>query len=282
MIKAVWDLLRLEHGFMYALGVVVGIIVSSGLDFGLKDIILGSLTAIFCQASAFALNDYLDYEVDLANKRLDRPLVRGDLSRRSALLTGIILAPLGFLSAFAISPNAFLLALAITLLGHIYNLKLKEFGLIGNIYIAFSMCAPFIFGSVVATNTITPQIAILSIIAFLSGVAREIMKGIEDVEGDALRNVRTVARVKGVEFASKLSASLFLIAVALSFVPFLFVEGYVLDLKYLLPVLVTDFMLAKISFELLRKHKPEDIRKFRKQTLLALLFGLIGFLLGAL
>ncbi len=282
MIKAVWDLLRLEHGFMYALGVVVGIIVSSGLNFGLKDIIFGSLTAIFCQASAFALNDYLDYEVDLANERFDRPLVRGDLSRRSALLIGIILAPLGFLSAFAISLNAFLLALAITLLGYLYNLKLKEFGLIGNFYIAFSMCAPFIFGSVVATNTITPQIAVLSIIAFLSGVAREVMKGIEDVEGDALRNVRTVARVKGVEFASKLSASLFLIAVALSFVPFLFVEGYVLDLKYLLPVLVTDFMLAKISFELLRRHEPEDIRRFRKQTLLALLFGLIGFLLGAL
>jgi len=178
-IKAIWDLLRLEHGFMYALGVVVGIVVSSGLDFNFEHAFFGILTAIFCQASAFALNDYLDYEVDLANRRFDRPLVRGDLSRNSALLIGIVLAPLGFLSAYAISLNAFLLAFAITLLGYIYNVKLKEFGLLGNLYIAFSMCAPFIFGSVVATNAITPQIAILSLIAFLSGVAREIMKGIE-------------------------------------------------------------------------------------------------------
>ena len=281
-IKAIWDLLRLEHGFMYALGVVVGIVVSSGLDFNFEHAFFGILTAIFCQASAFALNDYLDYEVDLANRRFDRPLVRGDLSRNSALLIGIVLAPLGFLSAYAISLNAFLLAFAITLLGYIYNVKLKEFGLLGNLYIAFSMCAPFIFGSVVATNAITPQIAILSLIAFLSGVAREIMKGIEDVEGDALRNVRTVARVKGVEFASKLSASLFLVAVALSFVPFLYLQGYKFDMKYLLPVTVTDVMLVKISLEILRKHEPEDIRRFRKQTLVALLFGLIGFLLGAL
>ncbi len=281
-IKAVWDLLRLEHGFMYALGVVVGIVVSSGLDFNFKHAFLGILTAVFCQASAFALNDYFDYEVDLANKRFDRPLVRGDLSRSSALLIGLILAPLGFLSAYAISLNAFLLAFVITTLGYLYNLKLKEFGLIGNLYIAFSMCAPFIFGSVVATNSIAPQIVILSIIAFLSGVAREVMKGIEDVEGDAIRNVKTVARVKGVEFASKLSASLFLIAVALSFFPFLYLQGYRFDMKYMVPVIVTDAILVKISLELLRKHEPEDIRRFRKQTLFALLFGLIGFLFGAL
>jgi len=280
--KAIWDLLRLEHGFMYALGVIVGIIVSVGLNFNLKDVFFGCLTAIFCQASAFALNDYFDYEVDLVNRRLDRPLVRGDLSRRSALLIGVALAPLGFLSAYAISINAFLLALAITSLGYLYNAKLKEFGIVGNVYIAFSMCAPFIFGSVVASNTITPQIAVLSIIAFLSGVAREIMKGIEDVKGDAIRGVKTLARIKGVKFASKISASLFITAVALSLVPFLYLEGYRLDLKYLIPVIVTDIMLVKISFELVKKHEPEDIRRYRKQTLIALLFGLVGFLLGAM
>ncbi len=278
--RAIWDLLRLEHGFMYSLGVLVGMVVST-TNLSPKDVLLGVLTALFCQASAFALNDYFDYEVDLANRRLDRPLVRGDLDRRTALIIGLALAPLGFLSAYAISTNAFLLALAITLLGYAYDLKLKEFGLVGNVYIAFSMCAPFIFGSVVATNTVTPQVLVLSAIAFLSGVAREIMKGIEDVEGDAIRNVRTVARVWGVEVASKLSSFLFLVAVALSFLPFLFLKGYRLDWKYMLPVSVTDFFLVKISLELLKRHEPEDIRRFRRQTLVALLFGLIGFLFGA-
>ncbi len=279
MIKAFWDLLRLEHGLMYALGVVVGVVVSAGLEFDPKNLVLGMLTAVFCQASAFALNDYFDYEVDLANRRTDRPLVRGDLSRRTALITGLVLAPLGFVSAFMISSNAFLLALAITLLGYIYDLKLKEFGIIGNVYIAFSMATPFIFGSIVAKNSITPQIAVLSTIAFLAGVAREVMKGIEDVEGDALRNVRTVARVKGVDFASKLSSLLFLLAVILSFIPFLALEGYEFDFKYLIPVIITDFMLVRISLELL--HGNRDVRRFRKETLVALLFGLIGFLLGA-
>ncbi len=279
MIKAFWDLLRLEHGLMYALGVAVGVIVSAGLNFDPKNLILGMLTAVFCQASAFALNDYFDYEVDLANRRTDRPLVRGELSRRTALIMGLLLAPLGFVFAFMISINAFLLALAITVLGYIYDLKLKEFGIIGNVYIAFSMATPFIFGSIVAKNTVTPQIAVLSIIAFLAGVAREIMKGIEDVEGDALRNVRTVARIRGISFASKLSASLFLLAVILSFAPFFELRGYEFDPKYLIPVLITDSILVRISLELL--HGNLDVRRFRRETLVALLFGLIGFLLGA-
>ncbi len=281
MIRSIWELLRLEHGLMYALGVVVGVVVSSGLDFSLKNLILGVLTAVFCQASAFALNDYLDYEVDLANRRLDRPLVRGELSRRTALILSLALAPFGLFASYLISTNAFLLASIITALGYLYDLKLKEYGILGNLYIALSMCAPFIFGSIVATNTITPQIAVLSLIAFLSGVGREVMKGIEDVEGDAIRNVRTVARVWGVEGASKLSAILFLSAVIMSFYPFLFVEGYRFDLKYLIPVLITDVMLIDVSVELLRRHGKEDIRRYRKKTLLALTVGLVGFLLGA-
>ena len=266
---------------MYALGVVVGVVVSAGLKFSLKHLVFGILTAVFCQASAFALNDYMDYEVDVANERLDRPLVRGDLSKRTALLLSVCLAPLGMLSAYMISVNAFLLAGIITLLGYAYDIKLKEFGIIGNLYIALSMCAPFIFGSVVATNTITPQVAVLSVIAFLSGVGREIMKGIEDVEGDALRNVRTVARVWGVEKASLLSSILFIVAVIMSFYPFLFVESYRFDLKYLIPVLVTDLILLKVSLNLLKRYDKEDIRKYRKETLVALSIGLVGFLLGA-
>ena len=281
MIKEIWELLRLEHGFMYALGVVVGIVVSVGLDFSLKCLVLGMLTAIFCQASAFALNDYFDYEVDLANRRFDRPLVRGELSRRSALVLAILLAPLGFISAYMISFRAFLLAFAITLLGYAYNIKLKEFGLIGNIYIAFSMSTPFIFGSFVVTDTLTPQAGLLATIAFLSGVAREIMKGIEDVEGDALRNARTIARVKGVEFAARVSSILFILAVSLSPIPFLVLEEYKFDLKYLIPVAITDVVLVKVSLDLLKRHEKESIKRYRRLTLLALLFGLIGFLLGA-
>jgi geranylgeranylglycerol-phosphate geranylgeranyltransferase len=279
--KAVWDLLRVEHGLMYAGGVVVGVVVSVGADFDFENMLLGVLTAMFLQASAFALNDYFDYEVDLANKRMDRPLVRGDLSKGTAFAFFLLLAPLGFAAAYLISFEALLLAFAITLLGFLYDVKLKEFGFAGNIYIAFSMAAPFIFGSVVAKNVIVPSAALLALIAFFSGVAREVMKGIEDVEGDALRNVKTIARVKGVKIAAKVSALLFILSVALSFFPLLLLDEYFMDFKYLIPVAITDTMLLYISRKLLIGVEKGDIERYRKESLVALSLGLVGFLGGA-
>ncbi len=281
-IKALWELTRLEHGLMYGIGVVIGIVVSAGVNIEIHKVIFGVFTAILLQAAAFALNDYCDYEVDLKNKRMDRPLVRGELSRKTALVVSILLTPLGFLIAYLISFEAFLLASLITLAGFLYDVKLKEYGVAGNIYIAFSMAAPFIFGSVVALNTITYGVAILASIAFLSGVAREIMKGIEDVEGDALRDVKTIARTKGTRTAAKYSAVIFIFSVVLSPVPFLFLDKFIFDFKYLIPVLMTDFILLKISYELLGgRFEGSTIKKYRKESLLAMLLGLIGFLAGA-
>ncbi len=281
-LKALWELTRLEHGLMYGIGVVIGVVVSSGLNIVAERLIFGILTAIFLQAAAFSLNDYCDYEVDLRNKRMDRPLVRGDLSRKTALVVSILLAPIGFIIASLISLEAFLLAFLITLAGFLYDIKLKEFGVAGNIYIAFSMAAPFIFGSVVAVNTITLAVAILAAIAFLSGFAREIMKGIEDVEGDSLRDVKTIARTKGIKSAANYSAAIFILSVCFSPIPFLFLDKFIFDFKYLVPVLITDFILLKISYELLGgRFESSIIKKYRKESLLAMLLGLIGFLAGA-
>ncbi len=276
-IKAIWELTRLEHGFIYGLGVVAGVYITLGyVDIRLT--LLGFLTALFLQASAFALNDYFDYEVDRANRRFDRPIVRGDISRRTALLVSMVLALPGFGFAYAVSALALFLAVAITFMGYAYDIKLKEYGIAGNIYIAFSMAAPFIFGSIVAGSP-NIQIAVLSTIAFLSGLGREIMKGIEDVEGDAIRNVRTVARIHGIKAAERISASLYMISVGLSFLVILIPEY--MDAKYLIPVLICDFILLDTAGKLLKGVRTDEIGKLRKKTMVALFFGLVAFILGA-
>jgi len=273
-LKAYWELLRLEHGIMYGLGVLIGIFLGGGVS--LEFAILGFLAAVLLEASAFAMNDYFDYEVDLANKRVDRPLVRGDIGRGTALALSALFFPFGLLNAFLISIEAFIFAFLVTLLAFAYNAKLKEFGLIGNAYVAFTMSAPFIFGGIIAE--FSHSVLLISLIAFLSGLGREVMKGIEDVEGDALRNVRSVARVHGIEKAAKLSSLLFVSAVILSFLPPLLIPEYY-DLKYAIPVALTDFMLLSVALRLPRN--AGRISRFRKETLVALLFGLIAFLAGA-
>ncbi len=266
---------------MYGIGVVIGIYVANPDYSDLGCMLFGFVTALFLQASAFTLNDYIDYEVDAANRRLDRPLVRGELSRNFALLLCLASLPLGLIAAYLISPLAFFFAILITLAGYAYNIKLKEFGIVGNLYIALSMAAPFLFGSIVASNTVTESVVMLSLIAFLSGLGREVMKGIEDVEGDALRDVRSIARVRGEKFAAKLASALYITAVALSPLPFIYLPGYAGDVKYAIPVAVTDIILLYVAAKLLREHGKNKIGLYRKQTLIAMLFGLAGFLAGA-
>ncbi|MDI9646370.1 MAG: UbiA family prenyltransferase [Archaeoglobales archaeon] len=277
-LKSYWELFRLEHGLMYGLAVLVGVFVSDTNYSNLQKIIFAYLTAVLLQASTFALNDSFDYEVDIKNKRFDRPLVRGEISKRGALISSVLLFPLGLFTALLISLESFIFATAVSVAGVLYDVKLKEFGIAGNIYVAFSMAAPFIFGSIVALDSIYSMATILAMIAFFSGLGREIMKGIEDVEGDKLRNVRSVAIVKGENFASRLSAYFYLLAVLLSFLPVLNPEY--LDFKYLIPVAIADLMFFDASAKLLRGAKKESIPKFRKKTLFAMLFGLVGFLLG--
>ncbi|WP_202319010.1 UbiA family prenyltransferase [Archaeoglobus neptunius] len=280
-LKAIWDLFRLEHGLMYGFGVVIGVFVSDPFYGNFWKIFYGYLTALFLQASSFALNDYSDYAVDLANNRTDRPLVRGDLDRSTALKLGIIMMPLGFFAAWLVSPLAFFFAVIVTFAGYFYNLKLKEYGFAGNIYIAFTMATPFLFGSIIVSDSITESAALLSSMAFLTGIGREIMKGIEDVEGDALRNVRSIARIFGEKRAAVISSVFYISAVSISPIPFLGIKEYYLDVKYAFPVMVTDVILCYVAIRLLKDCSKRSIRKYRKTTLLAMIFGLIGFFAGA-
>ncbi|MCS7118532.1 MAG: UbiA family prenyltransferase [Archaeoglobaceae archaeon] len=272
-LRSFWQLLRFEHGIMYGIGVAIGIFLGDGTS--LELFILGFLTAIFFQASTFAMNDYIDYEADFANKRFDRPLVRGEISKKTALILSILFFPLGCMASLMISLQAFLFAFTISILGHFYNYKLKELGFLGNVYVAFTMSAPFIFGGII--SRLTYHVLILSSIAFFCGLGREIMKGIEDIRGDAIRNVKTIARLYGAEFAAKMSSIFFLIAIILSLFPPILTSEF-FDLKYIVPVLVTNLILLRV-IQSLRKSK--DIAKFRKLTLVAILFGLLGFLGGA-
>lgn len=280
-LKALWELFRLEHGLMYGFGVIIGVFVTDPHFSDFWKLLFGYLTAIFLQASTFALNDYYDYEVDLANNRMDRPLVRGDLSRNTALKLGIAAMPPGLVAAYLISPTAFIFALLVTIAAVFYNYRLKEFGFAGNVYIAFTMAAPFLFGSIISSGWITSASALLSSMAFLSGVGREVMKGIEDVEGDALRNVKSVARIMGEKKAAVVSAVFYLAAVSISPIPLFYLEEYFLDIKYALPVLLTDLMLVYVAASLSRNYGKEVIPRHRKTTLLAMLFGLMGFFAGA-
>ncbi len=295
-LKSIWALTRLEHGLMYGLGVLIGIIVAGGRIFVPASIdglsvftltdgaIFGFLTALFIQAGTFALNDYCDLESDSANRRMDRPLVRGELTRREALFIALLATAFGIIAASFLHPLLFALALLSAVLGMLYDVKMKELFGVSNVYIALTMAIPFIFGGLIVDPTrIDLILLVLAAMAFVAGFGREVMKDIADLRGDALRDVKSFARIYGVKIASRVVVGSYSLAILLSVIPIFSVESsYFFNPAYLLPVLLADVLLLHTCWVLWRRSaETADYAALRKETLVALGLGLLAFVCGA-
>jgi len=202
-LKAIWELMRLEHGVMIFIAIFIGSLITQKVLFQytgippVDKIVLTFCTALFLEASTFALNDYYDLEIDKKNKRNDRPLVRGDVSPRTALWLFYILFPLGIIASFFVNQTCFVIALVTALFAIVYDVVLKKVKVVGNFFIAYTMAIPFLFGgaAVLINNDLSVALPMpvffLSLIAFFAGVGREIMKDVMDVKGDQKEGVKS-------------------------------------------------------------------------------------------
>src|SRR5512137_1120430 len=269
-LKAIWELMRLGHGVMLFIAILIGSLISQktlfdNLNLPILNIILTFFTALFLEASTFALNDYYDLEIDRINKRTDRPLVRGDLSPKTALNLFYLLFPLGILCSYFVNMTCFLIALITALISVLYDVKIKKIKLIGNFYIAYIMAIPFVFGgaTVLGNNafslgTINPAIYVIALIAFLAGVGREVMKDVMDFEGDKRQGVKSFPRYIGIRASNGIAAIFYLCAIALSFLPFFLVGFgvYYRNITYFILIFITDTMLLSTCLQLVFKKQP--------------------------
>jgi geranylgeranylglycerol-phosphate geranylgeranyltransferase len=163
---------------------------------------------------------------------------------------------------------------------------MKEFIAVSNFYIAATMAIPFIFGGLLAyapeqTEMMQP-IFILASIAFFAGFGREVMKDMGDVKGDEVRGVRSIARVYGMEKALHVTIFSYSLAVVLSAVPFFIANTpYFHNLAYIVPVMAADVVLVHTCLGL-QKGVYINYNYMRKETLIAIVAGLIAFICGAL
>lgn len=283
-LKALWDLMRLDHGVLIFVAILIGsIIANSGPALNLLKLTLSFFTALFLEASTFALNDYIDLEIDRRNRRKDRPLVRGDIQPNAALVIFYLLFPLGIIFSFLVNLQCFVIALVTGLFAILYDVKIKRIKILGNLYIAYIMAVPFLFGASAVSPAISATVWLLASIAFFAGEGREIMKDIMDMAGDKSSGVKSLPLYIGEKNAHKVTAVFYIIAVILSFMPFFLLKGtsYYGNFFYLSIVGMTDVMFLIMAATLMAKSNP-PVALYRKTTLVAMALGLIAFLAGSL
>ncbi len=278
-----WALVRLlrpVNVVMIMVGVVLGGIMAGGLGALQGSIaprlIQAALSAAFIAAAANSLNDVLDLEIDQVN-RPERPLPSGLVSGRMAKAVWGLGTGAGIVLAFFLSPIHVTLALAAVGLMIVYNAYLKRTLLLGNIVVALVIGLTLVYGGFVVG---APDPALLGAgFAFLTTVTREMIKDVEDMEGDAVVGARTLPLVYGADVATRGIIVVLFVTLFLTPLPFLLFEYRGL---FLLLMLATDAFLLHTLWIVMGPRSPERARRASNLLKAAMVAGMIALAFGAI
>lgn len=239
------------------------------LQFSLLDFIILVAATVLITAGGYVINDYFDIKTDLINR--GKVIVGTKIPRVRAMMWHNILNIAGVVAGFYVSwkEGYFwigVLFLLVTGLLYFYSASYKRQFLIGNLIVAvltalvplmvilFELPAIYSYYSKYAISI--PDLSFLfywiggfSLFAFLTTLTREIIKDIEDFEGDLAYGRKTIPVVIGIP-ASKI-VSVVMIAITLAmlyFVWFFFIHDNI-TLIYItgllaLPLLFVIFLVT--------------------------------------
>jgi 4-hydroxybenzoate polyprenyltransferase len=263
----------------------VGVILTSGsgeetpmtLQFPWYDFLLLVAATVFITAGGYVINDYFDIKTDLINK--GKVIVGTKVSRRQAIMWHNILNLAGVAIGFYISSRAgyiWLGALFLVVSGllYFYSASYKRQFLIGNLVVAlltamvpmlvvfYEWPALYRYYSLNAIrlpefNFIVYWIGGFSLFAFMTNLIREIIKDIEDFEGDVAYGRNTIPVVIGILSAKIVSVSLILIMVILLYIIWHFFISDTITLIYITAVIV--FPLLYVIYKLLRNSERREL-----------------------
>jgi geranylgeranylglycerol-phosphate geranylgeranyltransferase len=265
-------LTRPVNCILTALSVWVGAL-TSGHAHATGAVALAAASAAAIAGSGNALNDVLDLAVDRVN-RPDRPLPAGRLSPKVALALAGLLGMAGLGAAFAVGMATGVVALAVVVGLALYNWWWKRIPGLGNVLVGILAAATFPYGAAAAGGG--GRWWVPACFALVYHLGREIVKGVEDLEGDRADGVRTLALQKGSLTASRLAAVLFG-GVALS-APVPGLTG-LYGGAYLAPVTLLVLFLLRVVHDLWSgRHWSQG--RLSRRLLLGMALGLVAVVLG--
>jgi geranylgeranylglycerol-phosphate geranylgeranyltransferase len=273
-------LMRPVNCLMMGVAVLVGALLAkaSVTNDSVAGLVLGFVTGFALTAASMAVNDYYDRMIDAINEP-KRPIPSGLVTPQFALIFSFVLSIIGFAAAYFTSVECFITSIFAWIIFVTYTTVGKRRGLLGNFLVSICVAIPFVYGSVILLRSVSSNTVLFASMVFLSNTGREITKGIVDIQGDKVKNVRTIAVMFGSSYAADIAAFFYLLAVMLSPVPVIL--GLV-SFWFIPVVAITDFGLVLSSIWLLRSHSRQNARRIKNMVLVWFLFGLLAFVVGAL
>ncbi len=255
--------------------VIVAILISEKEQTEPIVLILAPLAAAFTAAAGNIVNDIYDIETDRISHP-NRILVLESLSVKEAWIEYLIFNSVSVFLAIYLSPILLIIVLLTIFLLFIYSAFLKRLPLIGNIIIALVTGLAFIYGGYVVEN---PKASIIpAVFAFLINLIREIVKDIQDIDGDLKLNFKTFAIRFGIDSSKYLVVIITIILILFTLYPFI-QNIYKIEYFILVMVLVNPILILCIKF-LFNKSKQTNLKIISGLLKFNMLLGLIAIFLG--
>jgi len=273
-LKAFIEITRPHNCILAGVVGLLGAIVAAGHFPSPEKAILAFLVVTLGCAGGNTINDYFDYEIDKIN-RPSRPLPRGAMSRKTALWYSLALMAVGLLFALLINIYAFVLAFIAYTAMVLYAWKLKPLPFVGNLVVAGLTGATPLYGAIAVGKI--GLAGYLALCAFLVNVAREVVKDIEDVEGDISKGARTLPIVWGKKRAAYVGAFFAVLTVIASVLPIR--AGVGLGYYAMIPV---DALILYSAYLILKSQEESVAHKSQKLLKISIFLAVAAFMIAAL
>lgn len=270
--NAYLEIIRPGNALMAVITVLLMVIISGNFTY---DVLAAVVVVFILTGAGNSVNDYFDHKIDAINKPR-RPIPSGRISLKAAGMYSLALFAVGIVLAFFIGliPGIIVISSSILMIYYAYSLK-KKF-LIGNIVISFLTGLSFVFGGVVV-GEITVSI-LLGFYAFLMTMAREIVKDMEDVEGDKIEGARTLPIISGLRISSIL-AGFFMIFASLSSPILYFIGIFTVFYLPLLFIAIILFLWGALS--ILKDQSVKNTAKVSKRLKIGMGITFLAFAAGS-
>lgn len=173
------------------------------------------LGTVMITAAGYVINDYYDVKIDYVNKP-DRVVVGRFVKRRTIIILHATLNTLGVLAGVLVSWQIGVINFLVIGLLWLYSNQLKRLPLLGNVTVAL-LTGLSVFVVYVLHRESIFLFATYAFFAFFISLIREIIKDMEDVEGDKKFDCKTLPIAIGIrksKLVIYLICAIFLIVVA--------------------------------------------------------------------
>jgi geranylgeranylglycerol-phosphate geranylgeranyltransferase len=253
---------------MAGVAAIIGLLMAGGTD--VKPGVLIFFVVFMVTGAGNAVNDYFDREIDAIN-RPDRPVPSGRVTPRQALMWSLALFTAGCVLASLVNSLCFGIAAVNSILLYFYARNLKTTPLMGNICVAYLTGSTFLFGGAVYGYAGMISAIVPFWLSSLATMSREIMKDVEDVEGDSKVGARTLPILVGDKVSGILAAIFAIVAVGLSYQPSF-------GTAYLVVIALADVFLLGSVWKIIKKDASGSQRALKLGMTVALLAFLAAVL----